>query len=65
MEEVKGQIIQTVISWIGWLTPFTFVFFLLVVIKETIHNGKNDITYGLILAISLLILAFECIYINY
>ncbi len=62
---MKRQIIQTIISWIGWITPFTFVFFLLTTVKETIHNGKNDITYGAISAISLLILAIECIDINY
>ena len=62
---MKRQIIQIIISWIGWITPFTFVFFLLATVKKMIHNGKNDITYDVISAISLLILAIECIDINY
>lgn len=59
------EAILFIISYVGWITPFTFVFFLLAAVKKMIHNGKNDITYGAISAISLLILAIECIYINY
>lgn len=49
-------------SGIWWLMPFLFVFFLLAAIREIVHDGKNDLKYGLAAACSLLILCFAFLY---
>ena len=41
---------------IWWLMPFLFVFFLLAAIREVVHDGSNDLKYGLAAGFCLLIL---------
>ena len=58
------QIILWILSWIWWIAPFTFVFSFIAAIKESIHDGEKDITYGVIASVSLLILVAACMFGN-
>ena len=51
------EIFLTVCSWLIWLTPFTFVFFLIYAIREAVENGERDVTYGALAGLSLFMLA--------
>lgn len=50
------QFIFNLCSGIWWLMPFLFVFFLLAAIREIVHEGSNDLKYGLAAAFCLLVL---------
>ena len=51
------ELFLTLCSWLIWLTPFTFVFFLIYAIREAVENGERDITYGALAGLSLFMLA--------
>ena len=51
------EIFLTVCSWLIWLTPFTFVFFLIYAIREAVENGERDVTYGALAGLSLFMVA--------
>lgn len=63
--QILIQIILLVVSWIWWIAPFTFVFFLIAAIKESIRDGDKDITYGVLAAISLFVLVVACMSLSY
>lgn len=50
------ELFLTLCSWLIWLTPFTFVFFLIYAIREAVKNGERDITYGALAGLSLFML---------
>ena len=50
------QFIFNLCSGIWWLMPFLFVLFLLAAIREIVHEGSNDLKYGLAAAFCLLVL---------
>lgn len=55
------KMIQSISFVLCWIAPFTFVFFLLSAIKETIKEGPNDVAFGFGAAISLLIIVAACV----
>lgn len=40
------ELFVTLCSWLIWLTPFTFVFFLAHTVREVVREGEKDVTYG-------------------
>lgn len=40
------ELFLTLCSWLIWLTPFTFVFFLAHTVREVVRGGEKDVTYG-------------------
>lgn len=53
-------LISEIVSWVWWMAPFTFVFSFMAAIKENNKDGENDIKYGVISAVSLLIIVAAC-----
>lgn len=50
------ELFLTLCSWLIWLTPFTFVFFLAHTVREVVRGGKRDVTYGALAGLSLFML---------
>ena len=50
------QLFLTLCSWLIWLTPFTFVFFLAHTVREVVRGGERDVTYGALAGLSLFML---------
>ena len=40
------ELFLTLCSWLIWLTPFSFVFFLARTVREVVRGGERDVTYG-------------------
>ena len=50
------ELFLTLCSWLIWLTPFTFVFFLAHTVREVVRGGEKDVTYGALAGLSLFML---------
>lgn len=50
------ELFLTLCSWLVWLTPFTFVFFLAHTVREVVRGGEKDVTYGALAGLSLFML---------
>ncbi len=48
--------IHEIVRQIWWIAPFVFVFSFMAAMKENNENGQNNIRYGIIAAISLLVI---------
>ena len=44
------------LALLRWVAPFSFVFCLIYAVRDAVSGGKKDVVYGLIAALSLLVL---------
>ena len=50
------------VSYLWWVYPFAFIFFLLAAIQQLIKSGPNDVVYGFGAAVSLFLMVVSLIY---